>query len=423
MTIEAKKWFALALLGGVTLIASMGQFITAPLAPFLIQDLGLNKTQLGILGTAVFWGLLATALLSGWATDRFGEKKMILGGVGLIAFALLGFSASPFFTSLLCFSFFIGAGYSTITPLTNKGIANWFPPQQQAFAIGLKQSGMPLGTALTAAFLPSYVLTTSWQEGTRLVAFLVLIAAFAGALCYPQPPLSIKVPSKQATSEGFHLKSLLRWKILVTTLLGMGFCMFQIALTTFLIPYFQETLFFSEVKAGYFLALTQGSGVVSRPLFGFLSDRAFKGEHRRTLLLLALLTVAFGVTLSLESRAWGGPTLALIVLGAGFSALGWFAPYFALLTEIIGQEHAGVASGLGATINALGLSAGGPLFGLIVDRTGSYRLAYQVFAGWLIFAAIFFFFTAAKEEKPLALAQKTGKEGKVIGKGKGKICP
>jgi cyanate permease len=46
-----------------------------------------------------------------------------------------------------------------------------------------------------------------------------------------------------------------------------------------------------------------------------------------------------------------------------------------------GRELSGIAAGFGLTMTSLGIIVGPPIFGLIVDSTGSYRLA------WLFTAA------------------------------------
>jgi MFS family permease len=49
-----------------------------------------------------------------------------------------------------------------------------------------------------------------------------------------------------------------------------------------------------------------------------------------------------------------------------------------LIGELAGRARTGVALGLMITINAAAATLGTPLFGLIVDRTESYPLAWQV---------------------------------------------
>lgn len=386
-----------------TMITSMGQFITAPLSPFLIADLALSKTQLGFLSSAVFWGTLACALAAGWLVDRIGERKMLLLGPGIIAAAVAAFSLSSQFALLLLASFFIGAGYSTINPLTNRGLASWFPPHQMAFAIGMKQSGMPLGNAIAAAVLPGLAVTYGWQTTAHTLAVAVAISAVILTLLYrppATPPSRVIVPPPERNTPRQGILSLLlaNKKLLLAGMMGMGFCMVQISLMTFLIPYLTDTLAFLPVTAGYFLSLAQIGGAVSRPVFGFISDTAFGGIRQYTLILLAVLAASLVILVSLASAAFPTWLLATVILLAGFTSMGWFGPFFALLTDLMGSQHVGLASGLGATINSISITISGPLFGFLVDTTGSYRLAFQVFAACLLTATLVFYLSPLGRE-------------------------
>ena len=53
-----------------------------------------------------------------------------------------------------------------------------------------------------------------------------------------------------------------------------------------------------------------------------------------------------------------------------------------------GATRTGVAMGLMITINAAAATVGTPLFGYIVDRSGSYSLAWQVLAGMIIVGCV-----------------------------------
>jgi len=394
----------------LTLVASMGQFVAAPLAPFLINDLGLSKTQLGLLTSAVFWGSFACGMLSGYASDKLGEKKMALVGTFIISAALLSFSLSSTFIFLLVSSFFIGSGYSAITALTNRGLALWFSDDEKAFAIGMKQSGMPLGTAIGASVMPVLALSYSWPHAVKLLCFLVLLSGITCYLLYREPAQKQSTPPQGAHSRHAHSQSsgensqgkiihqtptsccdcrqkekkmknisytslLSNRKILLTGVMGIGFVMTQLVIMTFTIPYLQEALSLPVITAGHYLALFQTSGVISRPVFGYIGDHAFCGRRHYTLFTLALFTSGLTLVLSLISSSFPWWFITIIVFATGFTALGWFGPYFALLTEIAGIKAAGMAIGLGITFNCLGISLGNPLFGYIVDTTGSYSLA------------------------------------------------
>jgi MFS-type transporter involved in bile tolerance (Atg22 family) len=67
----------------------------------------------------------------------------------------------------------------------------------------------------------------------------------------------------------------------------------------------------------------------------------------------------------------------LMVFFAGLSIVGYQGVSYALIGELAGSTRTGVAMGLMITINAAAATLGTPLFGYIVDRTGSYAIAWR----------------------------------------------
>jgi MFS family permease len=69
--------------------------------------------------------------------------------------------------------------------------------------------------------------------------------------------------------------------------------------------------------------------------------------------------------------------IMLIIFLAGLSIVGYQGVSYALIGELAGSTRTGVAMGLMITINAAAATLGTPLFGYIVDRTGSYAIAWR----------------------------------------------
>jgi MFS family permease len=65
---------------------------------------------------------------------------------------------------------------------------------------------------------------------------------------------------------------------------------------------------------------------------------------------------------------------------AGVSLVGYQGVSYALIGEISGKARTGAGLGMMITINAAAATIGTPVFGYIVDQTGSYAFAWQVLA-------------------------------------------
>ena len=76
---------------------------------------------------------------------------------------------------------------------------------------------------------------------------------------------------------------------------------------------------------------------------------------------------------------------ALVLLGLG--AVGWGGLLGTLVGETAGAGGAGAAAGVTAAIDNVGIFIGPPLFGFIVDRSGSYAPAWWAMVGASVCAA------------------------------------
>jgi MFS-type transporter involved in bile tolerance (Atg22 family) len=77
-----------------------------------------------------------------------------------------------------------------------------------------------------------------------------------------------------------------------------------------------------------------------------------------------------------------------ILFLAGVCLVGYQGVSYALIGEMAGKSRTGAALGLMITINAGCATIGTPVFGYIVDRTGSYAVAWQALAALLVIGVV-----------------------------------
>jgi len=155
-----------------------------------------------------------------------------------------------------------------------------------------------------------------------------------------------------------------------------------------LVLYLKERLLFSAIAAGGLLALTEGAGALGKPASGLASDRLFGGRRKLAFFLMASAAAAVCLVLASLGSSLGWllyPVLAVL----GGVAIGWGGLYATMAGELGGKEMAGVASGASAALINLGVLVGPPLFGYIVDNTGSYETAWLAMALSSSVAAVF----------------------------------
>ena len=120
--------------------------------------------------------------------------------------------------------------------------------------------------------------------------------------------------------------------------------------------------------------------MVARIGWGLLSDRFFQGRRRPVLFIIVLLTVCstLGAAALPRHTPWFVAAGLAALLGA--SAFAWTGVLGTLVIETAGRESAGSAISWVQVLATPASLLGPPLFGLLTDRTGTYRLAWLTLA-------------------------------------------
>lgn len=373
------RWGILALILTAQTVANVGPMGLPAIAPLIRQDLGLSLTQAGSFISAFYVGPILMSLPAGWLADRWGILRTMMAGQVLITLGLVAAGWADSFPSLIALMMLSGVGYGLLNPTSTKAVIAWFPLAQRATAVGLKQTGLPLGGAVGAAVLPLLALGIGWRSALMLSASGVGLLTVATLFLYHDPAdLPRATPGSPAPSMWSVLRSRDLWMVACATLI---FAAMQTVWQSFIVLYLQDVVRLPVVTAAWYLAEAQAMGMVGRVAFGLLSDRVFGGRRRIVLFLAG--TASALCSLVMAGTGPGSPRWLLsgLVLIFGFVGIGWNGVQHTLMAELAGPRAAGTAVGLGLAISSLGVALGPPAFGWFVERVGSYR------APWLSLAA------------------------------------
>jgi MFS transporter, ACS family, hexuronate transporter len=389
------RWTML-LLGTVShVIGAGGQYAINTLAPFYQSDLGLSRAQIGMFFTAFYLGMAALSFAAGWLADRLGVRAITLAGHLALGVFVIAAAFAPSFAWAFTIFFFAGLGYSFLNPASTRGVMEWFTREERATAMGIKQTGVPIGGVLTALVAPSLVLIAGWRESFAAMGALNLAFGFFFWSLWREPddapyaaPAHASTPHHRPAPAPFRARDLLSLSF-GTALMLIG----QMALITYVPLYLKETRGLSPYWASQALALTQLGGMIGRVGWGVVSDRVFHGARKVVLVLIGFISTALTLTLGILP---GGASLWAVlplIFFAGVCLVGYQGVSYALTAEIAGHGRTGAALGLLITFNSVGTIIGTPLFGYLVDVTGTYAAAWSALAAVIlsgILAMLFF---------------------------------
>lgn len=350
------------------------------MAPFLLDSLHLSRAQVGLFLPAIYLGGVLLSLPAGWLTDWLGIRLALVLGQGLTGVMLGLAPLSPGFPALLGFLFLAGFGWSVMNPATGKAILESFPPRERGSAMGIKQTGLTLGGIAAALVMPPVALAAGWRSAVALAGGASLFSAVLVGVTYRSAPVPLTTPPTGRPRLAELAPFLLRPGLLVVFGCGLVLSMAQSSLLAFLVLYAKETFAVSAVAAGWLLALAQAGGTASRLSWGITSDRLFDGRRRPGMIITALIGAFTYAGFALGDLI-PAPLVVPLVLVAGAGAFGWVGLYFALVAEVGGMRFAGLLTGVGVTFAWSGVLVGPPIFGVVLEATGSYRFP------WLLLAA------------------------------------
>src|SRR5260370_22721141 len=205
------SYYALSVLTLVNFLNYIDRQALPAVAPAMQRDLGVTDTDMGAIEAALLLSFPVLAPVFGRLGDRYSRTKLMATAAviwsiatGLVAWVdrspvlpgslnlrlpFVGITALSSVALGFCFvRALVGVGessYSTITPTL---IADYFPLQKRATALGVFQAAIPMGFAL--GYVISVVLAHyfGWRVAFMVVGLPgLIVAVFFGRLREPQP--------------------------------------------------------------------------------------------------------------------------------------------------------------------------------------------------------------------------------------------
>jgi MFS family permease len=352
-------------------------------APNILRDLHLPATKMGILLSAFFWTYALFQVISGWLVDRLDVKRVYAIAYLIWSCATISTGLVTGFRSLLMMRFLLGLGESAAYPAYSK-ILSAFPEKQRGFANAAIDFGTKAGPAL-GVLLGLLIPRLGWRFffvsiGTASLLWLI------PWLRWGPDGIADGVKGRRGPGLLVIASNRTAWG----TFLGL-FCFNYTFyfLLTWLPSYLVMERRFSMDAMAVYGALPFCATAAASLACGWLSDRLIARG-----LAVSLVRKSFAISgllicaANLPAVLVGENAAAMVFLVFAFVGIGMFTSnVWAITQTLAGVDAAGKWTGLQNAIGNMGGVAAPIVTGLLVDRLGSFQMAFLAAAAMLVVAA------------------------------------
>ncbi|MGX5801285.1 MFS transporter [Bradyrhizobium sp. Arg314] len=317
------------------------------------QGYHLGNAELGLALGLLGLGVALSELPWGVLTDRWGDRRVLLTGLGataawLLIMAMLVVPAKAVIPGVMLLSASLlvaGLLGGSVNGSSGRAIMGWFGEGERGFAMSIRQTAVPLGGGLGALVLPSLALALGFTAVFGLLAVVSAVSAYFAWRWLHEPPAE-GGPHAATTSGPAPLRNIEVWRI--STAIGL-LCFPQVAVLTFASVFLHDFAGMGTWVTSASLATVQTGAMVMRVWSGRFTDR--NGNRRPFLRFCsALSALAFLVLWLLVIAASGIPALVpllpLMVVVAGISVSAWHGVAYTELATVAGAGHVGTALSL-----------------------------------------------------------------------------
>lgn len=262
----ANRWLILGVLFFARTAMGFQFQSVAAVSPLLVRDLAIDFALLGaLIGIWMLPGVVV-AIPGGLLGKRFGDKRVVLAGLALMALGSFVTGAAHEYDMAMLGRVLAGAGAVMLNVLMVKMVADWFHDRELATAMSLLVASWPLGIGLALVVLGPIAAAGSWPLAMQVTAAVCITALLSVAWGYRSPA---------QTSAAAAFKRLGRRELSLAMIAGLIWTFYNVAYI--LVVSFTPVLLASRgVQAGSAAVVASFATwplVLSAPLGGYLADR------------------------------------------------------------------------------------------------------------------------------------------------------
>ncbi|MFC1915285.1 MFS transporter [Chloroflexota bacterium] len=323
-------------------------------------------------------------VLAGKLTDRFGPRVvMTVCGFFLGLGYLLVSQTNTVWQLYLFYGLVVAIGMSAAVIPLQSTVVRWFV-KRRGVMTGIIISGIGVGMVIIPPIANWLISLYGWRDsyifvGITALVLIMLSAQFLrrdpskmGQVPYGDGELEVEISLRPS---GFSLREAIRtWQFWI---LAVALLCFTMGEGTTLVHIFSHAvgLGISTVSAALIVPVIGATSIVGRILLGMAGDRI----DNKKAFVIGLFFISISLSWLLVAKELWMLYLFAVIFGFGYGGLSVLPS--PIIAELFGLSSHGVIFGVVIMFGGTGGMAIGPfLAGHIFDITGSYQLAFLIYA-------------------------------------------
>ena len=171
-----------------TMLAPLNSTMIAVALPGIMDDFRVTVASAGWLITAYLIAMASLQPLAGKMGDRFGRRRLLLGGISIFGLVSLGAALAPTLPLLLLFRVLQAVAGALIVPNGTALLRDILPEYRRGAGFGLFGAGIAIAAAAGPSLGGILVETAGWRSIFYMNLVLVVPAALIGWQFLPRQP-------------------------------------------------------------------------------------------------------------------------------------------------------------------------------------------------------------------------------------------
>jgi ACS family D-galactonate transporter-like MFS transporter len=411
------RWIVAGMMWAAIAINYIDRTVLSAAAPRIQSDFHLSAVEMGVVMSAFFWSYALLQLPAGMLADRFGQKKIL--GLAVfwwsLATAVTGFATG--FKSLVALRVMLGVGEAGAYP-SNAGIASrWFPGNERATVAGIFDSGSKLGGAVALPLIAVMLAALDWRMTFAITGALGIVWCVVWQFVFRDSPSE---HPRVNTAELAHIRDGLApnaadskrntvpWRNLFAhrNIWAMCIGFFMINYNSYFFITWLPTYLVKErgmglMEMGIMASLPLLISMFTEVLAGWASDRVYSSGRlsltaTRKLFLIVGLVMASSIGLAAFAQSAVMAVVLLCIAKSGMTVAA--SQVWALPADVAPKNMVSMVAGVQNSVSNMGGVVGPIVTGAIVGATGSFVAALVFSAALIVLAIINYLFLLGKVE-------------------------